>query len=327
MAKKKSFVLHDESVNTYGFRMLTDGADLTEFIKNPVMLLNHNDWSLPIGRWENIRKEGGKILADPVFNLKDERGKEVAQQVEDDFMRMASIGAWPPLELSDAPELMLEGQRHPTVTKWVVREASIVTIGSNHNALCFYDDKGDKVELSDPSTVIRLFDVQKPNHNNDNMSVLNTMLKLADNAGETERVAAIQAMIDDNIALKDTNKLLNDQITGYKQKEKADNDAKAILLVDAAVKDGRINADAKDKFIKLFDADYDNAQGILEGLPKRKSVTEQIDKQDAKVELKDLQEASWDKLDKEGKLIMLKDSYPDLYAEKYEKKFGVKPGK
>ena len=101
MAKTKSFVLHDESINTYGFRMLTDGADLTEFIKNPVMLLNHDDWSLPIGRWEKIRKEDGKILADPVFNLKDERGAKVAQQVEDDFMRAASIGAWPPQELSD----------------------------------------------------------------------------------------------------------------------------------------------------------------------------------------------------------------------------------
>mgnify|MGYP003375424942 FL=1 len=44
MKKTKTFVLHDESVNTYGFRMLTSGAVLDEFIKNPVMLLNHNDW-------------------------------------------------------------------------------------------------------------------------------------------------------------------------------------------------------------------------------------------------------------------------------------------
>ena len=33
----KTFVLHDESVNTYGFRMLTSGANLDEFRKNPVM--------------------------------------------------------------------------------------------------------------------------------------------------------------------------------------------------------------------------------------------------------------------------------------------------
>ena len=52
---KKTFILHDETVNTQGFRMLTSGADLSVFKNNPVMLLNHDDWDLPIGRWENIR--------------------------------------------------------------------------------------------------------------------------------------------------------------------------------------------------------------------------------------------------------------------------------
>ena len=56
--KRFTFVLHDETVNTYGFRMLTSGANLEEFRKNPVILLNHKDWELPIGRWENIRIEG-----------------------------------------------------------------------------------------------------------------------------------------------------------------------------------------------------------------------------------------------------------------------------
>ncbi len=57
---------------------------------------------------------------------------------------MASIGAWPPEETSDAYDLMAPGQTGPTVTRWTVREASIVTIGANHNALAFYDRKGRK---------------------------------------------------------------------------------------------------------------------------------------------------------------------------------------
>ena len=44
MNKSYKFTVHDESVNTYGFRMLTDGANLTEFEKNHVILYNHNDW-------------------------------------------------------------------------------------------------------------------------------------------------------------------------------------------------------------------------------------------------------------------------------------------
>ena len=72
--KRFTFVLHDETVNTYGFRMLTSGANLEEFRKNPVILLNHKDWELPIGRWENIRIEGTQILADALFDEKDDEG-------------------------------------------------------------------------------------------------------------------------------------------------------------------------------------------------------------------------------------------------------------
>ncbi len=76
-----TFTLHDESVNTYGFRMLTSGCNLEEFKKNPVMLLNHDDWSMPIGRWENIRIEGGRILADAVFDEDDPRAAEVMRKL------------------------------------------------------------------------------------------------------------------------------------------------------------------------------------------------------------------------------------------------------
>ena len=147
---KNSFVLHDESINTQGFRMMTAGANLTEFRKNPVMLLMHDDYNLPIGRWENIRIEGNRILADPVFDEKDPKAFEVMGKVNRGFLRMASIGAWAPEETTDDPGLKLTGQLLPTVTKWTVREASIVTIGANHNAIAFYDrETGKHIELND----------------------------------------------------------------------------------------------------------------------------------------------------------------------------------
>lgn len=151
----KSFILHDESVNSKGFRMLTSGANMTEFRKNPVMLLMHDDFNMPIGRWENIRVEGSKILADPVFDEKDPRALEVMGKVNRGFIRMASVGSWPPEEISDDPYLKLPGQSFPTVTKWTMREASIVTIGSNHNAIAFYDrTTGKQIDLSDIQTSI-----------------------------------------------------------------------------------------------------------------------------------------------------------------------------
>ena len=88
---KLTFVLHDESVNTYGFRMLTSGANLEEFKKNPVMLYMHEREKGVIGRWDNIRTEGSKLIADAVFDENNPLGKEVKERVDSGFLRSASV--------------------------------------------------------------------------------------------------------------------------------------------------------------------------------------------------------------------------------------------
>jgi len=327
----KSFVLHDESVNTYGFRMLTSGANLSEFRRNPVMLYNHDDWSYPIGRWENIRIEDGKIMADPVFDLKDDRGRLVSGKVEDNFIRMASIGAWPPEELSDDYSLKYPGQTGPTVTKWKVREASIVTIGANHNAICFYDSDGKKMDLTDSKQLISLLDTSagtKTNHKNEkSMKSLLLFLGLADNASETDALNALRGIISDRDRLKTENVTLTSRIDKLIADEKNKRKTEAVAFVDAAVKDGRIDAKAKESYLKLFDADFDSTKSALESIQRRQSVVQRIDAAggQASTELGDLQKMSWDELDKAEKLTFLKDKFPDVYDEKFEARFGCKP--
>lgn len=325
----KSFVLHDESVNTRGFRMLTSGANLDEFKKNPVMLLMHNDWSMPIGRWENIRVEGNTIMADPVFDEEDERALEVKGKVDRDFIRMASIGSWPPEEISEDPIYKVPGQTMPTVTKWTVREASIVTIGANHNAMVFYDrETGQPIDLNNPSELIKLMDKKidvLPNKKK--MEELNQILNLADTATDADRTAAINSIIADRDRLKADNVTLTDRIDELNTAEKAARSAEAIALIDAAVLDGRLNATGKDTFVKLFDLDFDSAKATLEAIPQRSSVTKQIEagKEHPSVELADFTKKSWEELDKAGTLVQLKDKFPDLYEQKFESRFGCKP--
>lgn len=332
-AMPKTFVLHDETVNTYGFRMLTSGCDLTELKKNPVMLLNHNDWNLPIGRWENIRIEGSQILADAVFDLEDKRengGASIASKVERDFLRMASIGAWPPDEVSDDVVFKVSGQTRPTVTRWKAREASIVTIGSNHNALAFYDKEGQLIDLTDLSEVIKLMDnAQKSFSNKEQMNELNQILKLSDSATAAEQATAMRNIISERDRLKTENVTLSDAMDQHNKAAKEKKQSEAIALVDAAVKDGRIDAKLKDNYIKLFDVDFDNTKATIEGLPKRKSVAAQIAEgnEGNNVELADLQKKTWEELDKAGKLTMLRDKHYDVYEQKFEEKFGVKPQK
>lgn len=159
------------------------------------------------------------------------------------------------------------------------------------------------------------------------MSVLNAILKLADTATEQERVNAVNAVLELNVQLTDANAKLQKKITDQEEADKAARKAEAIVLTDAAVLDGRINAPAKEQWIKMFDGDFDTTKTILEGLPKRKSVKEMIDEQNRSTQtnLSDLQKASWDELDKSGKLVNLRDNHPDLYKEKYKAKFGVEP--
>lgn len=296
MSKKKTFILHDESINTYGFRMLTSGANLTEFKKNPVMLLNHNDWDLPIGRWENIRKEDGKILAEAVFDLKDERGKQVAGKVEDGFIKAVSIGAWRPEKVSDDEAVKLPNQKGVTVLKWTVREASICTIGANHNALAFYDTDGKKINLQDTSVLLELMDNQTPK-SNENMSELKNvapLLGLKDDATLDSVKEAIKSTVAQNDTLKQEKKALQDKVDAFEKAEKDKQTAEAVRLVDEAVKEGRLDAKGKESILKLFETDHEAGKQALLAIPTQESVVERIRNADAQGG-----ESAWEKRKRE----------------------------
>ena len=171
---KFSFVVSDESLNKYGTRVLTDGIDLSEFRENPVLFWNHKRDDdgffgtsaknhYPIGRWENLRIEEGKLIADAVLDLKDTTGAKVAQKIRDGFINAASIG----IEvhgMSENPDMLLAGQTRPTITDSKLLEISIVDIPANGNAL----------KLSYQGEIVR-FDV------NEDIDKLNKIIPIMEN--------------------------------------------------------------------------------------------------------------------------------------------------
>lgn len=315
-----TFILHDESVNTRGYRMLTSGANLTEFRKNPVMFLNHMDFELPIGRWENIRVEDGRILADAVFDDNDERARQVRDKVANNFIRAASVGAWPPEELSDDDALKLPGQTGPTITKWTMREASIVTIGANHNALVLFDrTTGERIDLERTEAFIRLMD--STNTDKTMIKTIKTLLQLQDAAADAEVLDAVKTLRDEKERLESENRTLKNAEAARLADMKKTQQAEAVALVDAAVREGRINADGRADLLKLFDNDFEGAKVVLNAIPKRQSVAEQISKSET-ADLKDFN-GSWEELDRAGKLPELKDKAPELFKEKFKEHFGV----
>lgn len=317
MSKAKTFVLSDESVNTYGFRLLLSGADIEQFKRNPVMYLNHNDWGTPIGRWENIRIEDGKLMADPLFDLEDEEGKKIAGKVDRGFLRMASVGLRA-VERSEESELMLPGQKYPTVTRWQLREASIVGIGANHNAIRLYDEN-DRL-LSDVE-IMKLFDKTKPVNFEQKMKKETlTLLSLADNANDEQLHDAVRLIVEENAQLKSDKKTLSDKLQKIEEDAKAAKKAEAVKLTDAAIKEGRLNAQAREVTLRQFGNDFEATRTMLESIPPRTALKDAIAESD-KSELEKLSAKTWDELDRAGDLKTLRDKYPDVYKEKFDEQF------
>ena len=335
MSKSYTFCVHDESVNTYGFRMLTSGVNLEEFRKNPVVLYNHNDWDEPVGRGENTRVEDGRILVDIVFDEEDDKGKKIAGKVDRGFLRMASIGAWPPEEVSDDPALKLPGQTGPTATRWTMREISVCPIGSNHNALAMYDRvSGDRINLNDRQALIHLMDNNNISINHktpSNMSYLTQMLKLSDSASDQAVQEAVQGLITlrDNqqaeiATLKTEKQGLQNRVSAYETAEKETNKQKAVTLLDAAVKDGRIDAKGRDSWLEDFADNFAKAEVRLSSITVRQPVSPQVQAGGTATGNVRLRDMSFKEiLDKDMLKELKKDK--ELYREKFCQAYGKYP--
>ena len=329
----KTFVLSDESVNSYGYWVLSSGIDLTAFKNNPVMLWMHNrawrgkrDDVLPIGRWENIRLEDGKLLADAVFDEEDEFALSIKNKVEGGFLKMASIGITPTAWEEDV-KLLKPGQTRPTVTKSKMKEASIVDIGSNENALALYDDNGNIYELSDGSYPIPLLNQKQYKK----MSKIHDVLKLAHEASDDAVVEEIQLLQKEK---NEADKKLSDaqaKVIDLQGKLKAKEDAEALAkkaeaetLTHEAIKDGRLNADAKDSTLQLFAQNHEAAKAMLAGIPKRSKVSDKLADTADNSEFAKLEKLTYSEMDRQGLIKTLK-RHPELYKQKFKEQFGKDP--
>lgn len=325
----KRIVISDESINSYGFWVMTDGIDLSAFLKNPVMLWNHNRGGLgvtsdqlPIGIWKDLRIENGVLTGEPVFDENDEFAVKIKQKYESGILNACSIG-FAPLEWSDAPEMLKEGQKVATVTRCRLLEISICDIPSNANAtVVLYDDDNKVINLSDlPNKAIG------PKINNNMPKEIALTLGLDENASPQACVNAITELKSEIASHEATRQNLEDENRQMRLRLKAIDDAAAeaqkqevVNLLDDAVKSGRIDATARPKFEKLFELDHEAAKTALAALPERKP----MEAKPAGTGDSDLCKMSWEELDKSDRLLELKTKFPDIYQQKFNEKFNKK---
>lgn len=320
----KRIVISDESINSYGFWVKTDGIELEAFLRNPIMLWNHNrddngtvNAQLPIGRWKDLKVENGVLTGEPVFDENDDFAVKVMKKYEAGILNACSIG-FAPIEWSDAPEQLKPGQTMATATRCRLVEISICDIPSNANAtkVVLYDESSKTINLSDlPTLAIG----PKLNHNNMSKEIA---LKpgLAENADPQACVEAIQLKDDTIATLKAENATLKAKVNGFERAAAEARKQEATQLLDDAVKTGRIDATAKPHYEKLFELDHEATKAALAAMPERKPMeTSAPAAADA-----DLMKMSWDELDKADRLYDLKTKYPEVYQQKYNEKFNIK---
>lgn len=132
-----SFIASTANPDRYGDVINQRGWDLGKYRKNPVILLNHNANSLPIGRGE-VDVVDGQLIVDVEFDMDDPQAKEIARKTKAGFMNAVSVGFNP---LDATPRNMLEkshpahGQSGQYFDKAELLEISIVTIPANGEAV------------------------------------------------------------------------------------------------------------------------------------------------------------------------------------------------
>lgn len=299
--KTVTFVLSDESLNTYGFRVLTAGIDLTRFQSNPVMLYAHDNMRLPIGRWENVRVEGDRLLADAWFDEADPFASEVARKVEAGLLRNCSI-SFEFLAFSEDPADMLPGQTRPTASKTRLLECSICPVGSNPGAVRLAADTAPTV-----GTFINLNHTQSINPQNQQ-----TMTEQ-----EKQQMAQLQQQVQQLTA---DNASLTAERDNLREAARLAHEIEIDAILNAALKDGRITKAETDSWRALLTADTENARKSLEALSPRASLSQMMKDQQGKNEFSG---KDWDALDRAGQLAAFKQADPDGFKDLYKRRFGV----
>lgn len=251
---KHQFIVNTENVNSYGYRILTDGIDYAQYMRNPVVLFMHerdgygNKGSEVIGRCTRLYKEGTTLIAEVEFDEQDEFAKKIAGKVERGYIRMASMYA-EIKEVSTQPQHILEGQVYETVTACKLVEISIVDIGGNDNAL----------KLSKDGKPFQLKKIVTNTSNNMDIKVIALALGMGENVKEEAVLSALHN-------LKTAKEKAETEVVALKKTISETRTAEATTLVDKAISLGLIPQALKESQLKQFEADFDGQKAVLSKL-------------------------------------------------------------
>ncbi len=239
MSKTKRVRISNNSLNSYGSRVLTEGMDTAQYERNPVLLYMHERGNV-VGYVKDVRVENDEVTGELVFDEATELSRQLKKQFEVGSIRMVSAGL-DVLELSEEPEHLMAGQTAPTITKSKLFEVSLVDIGANDDAIVLRKD-GQTITLgrdgANPLPLLRNNNKQKTKQ----MELKTLALQLG--MPETADEAAVSAKLAEL-------KKAESEVASLKKEAEKLTLANITSVVDQAISEKRINADKKEQFVNL----------------------------------------------------------------------------
>lgn len=300
----------NESVNSYGFRVLTSGIDLEQYRRNPVLLYMHERGNV-IGYVKDLQVENGEVTGELVFDEASELSIRCKKQFEVGSLRMVSVGL-DPKETSGAPELLLEGQTRPTVTKSKLVEVSLVDIGANDDAIRMYNE-GTAIELGkDGNCLLPLLSNNPINQTTMDLKKLALQLGLPETADEAtvlSKIAELQKEAGANVTLKAENDKL--KLAGI------------TTLVDKAITEKKITVENKEHFLNLGKTiGAEELEKTLAAMSPNVKLSGIINHQGGSP----AQQGSYTKLSEvpEAELLTMRQSDPATYKRLFKAEYGFK---
>ena len=256
--------ISNDSLNSYGTRVLTSGMNVEQYCRNPVLLYQHERGQV-IGYVKDLKVENDEVTGELMFDCASELSKRCKKQYEFGSLRMVSVGI-DILEYSEAPEHLVQGQTSPTITKSKLFEVSLVDIGANDDAIVLQKD-GKRITLGkDGECPLPLLKNNFQNPKQMDQKKLALSLGLPETADETAINAAIEELKTakaENADLKKNNDALTlERITN---------------AVDSAIKEKRLAADKKVQFVELGKkVGLDELQNILAAMTPQVKLSQTI---------------------------------------------------
>lgn len=282
----KPFIFNDENQeNSYGFSILTEGIDLTRFMKNPVMLSDHwnSNWNV-IGKWNDVKKEGAILTGLPEFDTEDKDAAAIGGKVERGFINACSMGI-----VFDRENLSVIGGK-VFLTKCELVEVSVVPVPSNANSVRLMHEDGkvmDEKEIQELSlSVIPSIKNPELNLKIDNMKKiilsLGALMALGFkdqpegglDASEVE--AKILSLSAELTKVKGEKEAL--ELAAKNAKEKAEAEAKTRIeqKVALAITNGQFKADQKDEMVNLGLTSETALDTVIGSIPVKQNFSSKV---------------------------------------------------